>query len=134
MGDDWLRHPAKRRRVRSVLQEIKCRATQFIRKARQRVLDFGGHCPAFKAFVQVSGTPTGSGAVAVNALLSVANTDSPMDGPLPPRIGMPKLQKTHAKPRQNGVVETKAAAKRSLFSSLGSKRPKNGGLKIDIGA
>lgn len=48
-----VRHPAKRRRIRTVLQEIICRAAQFIRKARQRVLDFGGHCPAFKAFVRV---------------------------------------------------------------------------------
>ena len=48
-----VRHPAKRRRIKTVLQEIIYRAAQFIRKARQRVLDFGGHCPAFKAFVQV---------------------------------------------------------------------------------
>ena len=50
-----VRHPAKRRRIRTVLQEVIYRAAQFIRKARQRVLDFGGHCPAFKAFVQVQG-------------------------------------------------------------------------------
>ena len=48
-----VRHPSKRRRIRTVLQEIMYRAAQFIRKARQRVLDFGGQCPAFKAFVQV---------------------------------------------------------------------------------
>ena len=48
-----VRHPAKRRRIKTVLQEIIYRAAQFIRKARQRVLDFGEHCPAFKAFVQV---------------------------------------------------------------------------------
>jgi hypothetical protein len=48
-----VRHPAKRRRIKTVLQEIICRAAQFIRKARQRVLDFGGHCPAFKVFVRV---------------------------------------------------------------------------------
>jgi len=48
-----VRHPAKRRRIRTVLQEIMYRAAQFIRKARQLILDFGQHCPAFKAFVQV---------------------------------------------------------------------------------
>ena len=48
-----VRHPAKRRRIRTVLQEIIYRAAQFIRKARQRVLGFGEHCPAFKALVQV---------------------------------------------------------------------------------
>ena len=48
-----VRHPAKRRRIKTVLQEIMYRAAQFIRKARKLVLDFGGHCPAFKAFVQV---------------------------------------------------------------------------------
>ena len=48
-----VRHPAKRRRLKTVLQEIMYRAAQFIRKARQRVLDFGVHCPVFKAFVQV---------------------------------------------------------------------------------
>ena len=48
-----VRHPAKRRRIRTVLQEIIYRAAQFIRKARQRVLDFGCQCPAFQAFAQI---------------------------------------------------------------------------------
>jgi hypothetical protein len=48
-----VRHPAKRRRIKTVLQEIMYRAAQYIRKARQRVLDFGRHCPAFRAFVDV---------------------------------------------------------------------------------
>ena len=48
-----VRHPAKRRRIKTVLQEIMYRAAQFIRKARKLILDFGQHCPAFKAFVQV---------------------------------------------------------------------------------
>jgi hypothetical protein len=48
-----VRHPAKRRRIRTVLQEIMYRAAHYIRKARQRVLDFGLHCPAFGAFVEV---------------------------------------------------------------------------------
>lgn len=36
-----VRHPAKRRRLKTVLQEIIYRAAQFIRRARQRWLDFG---------------------------------------------------------------------------------------------
>jgi hypothetical protein len=48
-----VRHPAKRRRLKTVLQEIMYRAAQFIRKARKRILDFGRHCPAFAAFAQV---------------------------------------------------------------------------------
>ena len=48
-----VRHPAKRRRIKTVLQEIMYRAAQFIRKARQRVLDFGQQCPAFRALVDV---------------------------------------------------------------------------------
>ena len=48
-----VRHPAKRRRLRTVLQEIIHRAAQFIRKARQLILDFGQHCPVFQAFRRV---------------------------------------------------------------------------------
>jgi hypothetical protein len=48
-----VRHPAKRRRIKTVLQEIMYRAAQFIRKARKLVLDFGQHCPAFRAFCHV---------------------------------------------------------------------------------
>ena len=36
-----VRHPAKRRRIKTVLQEIMYRAAQFIRRARKLVLDFG---------------------------------------------------------------------------------------------
>ena len=50
-----VRHPAKRRRIKTVLQEIMYRAAQFIRKARKLILDFGQHCPAFQAFVEVQG-------------------------------------------------------------------------------
>lgn len=45
-----VRHPAQRRRLKTVLQEIMYRAAQFIRKARKLILDFGAHCPAFAAF------------------------------------------------------------------------------------
>lgn len=36
-----VKHPAKRRRIRTVLQEAMYRAAQFIAKARKRILDFG---------------------------------------------------------------------------------------------
>lgn len=36
-----IRHPAKRRRIRTVLQDIMYRAAQFVAHARRRVLDFG---------------------------------------------------------------------------------------------
>lgn len=36
-----VRHPVQRRRLKTVLQEILYRVAQFIRKARQRWLDFG---------------------------------------------------------------------------------------------
>lgn len=48
-----VRHPAKRRRLRTVLQELMYCAAQFVRKARQWVLDFGQHCPSFNAFASV---------------------------------------------------------------------------------
>lgn len=48
-----VRHPAKRRRLKTVLQEIMYRAAQFIRKARKLILDFGRQCPASKAFAHV---------------------------------------------------------------------------------
>jgi hypothetical protein len=48
-----VRHPAKRRRIKTVLQEIMYRAAQFIRKARQRILDFGQTCPVVDVFAAV---------------------------------------------------------------------------------
>lgn len=45
-----VRHPAKRRRIRTVLQELMYRAAQFICKARQRILDFGRNCPVVAVF------------------------------------------------------------------------------------
>jgi hypothetical protein len=48
-----VRHPAKRRRIRTVLQEIMYRAALFLRKARQLILDFGQYCPAFRAFAEI---------------------------------------------------------------------------------
>lgn len=45
-----IRHPAKRRRLRTVLQEIMYRAAQVIRKARQWWLDLGYASPVLKVF------------------------------------------------------------------------------------
>ncbi len=48
-----VRHPAKRRRLKTVLRELMYRAAQYIRKARQRILDFGRHCPVTAVFAAV---------------------------------------------------------------------------------
>ena len=45
-----VRHPAMRRRLKTVLQELMYRAAHFIRKARQRILDFGHSCPVVAVF------------------------------------------------------------------------------------
>jgi hypothetical protein len=45
-----VRHPAKRRRLKTVLQELMYRAAQFLRKAPQRILDFGRTCPVVAVF------------------------------------------------------------------------------------
>ena len=45
-----VRRPAKRRRLNTVLQELMYCAAQFIRKARQRTLDFGRNCPVVAVF------------------------------------------------------------------------------------
>lgn len=48
-----VRHPAKRRRVRTVMQELIALPAQFVRHARQLWLRFSAHCPGFKAFQHV---------------------------------------------------------------------------------
>jgi hypothetical protein len=48
--DAPLRHPAKRRRLKSVIQELIAVAAQVVRHARRTILDFGVHCPAFTVF------------------------------------------------------------------------------------
>ena len=45
-----IRHPAKRRRIRTVLQEIMYRAAQFVAQARHLVLDFGRGVAAHAKF------------------------------------------------------------------------------------
>ncbi|MEF3192799.1 MAG: transposase, partial [Halothiobacillaceae bacterium] len=48
-----IRHPAKRRRLKTVLQEIMYRAAKFVAHARKLILDFGrgfaGHVQVFVA-------------------------------------------------------------------------------------
>lgn len=47
-----IRHPAKRRRIKTVLQEIMYRAAKFVAHARRLVLDFGRNVAAHvKVFV-----------------------------------------------------------------------------------
>lgn len=45
-----VRHPAKRRRIRTVMQEIMYLAARLIRTGRNLKLRFGRHCPAFNVF------------------------------------------------------------------------------------
>lgn len=47
-----IRHPAKRRRIRTVLQEIMYRAAKFVAHARRLLLDFGrGVAASVEVFV-----------------------------------------------------------------------------------
>lgn len=48
-----LRHPAKRRRIKTVLQELMYLAARLIVKGRRLTLRFSRHCPAFDAFSSV---------------------------------------------------------------------------------
>jgi len=51
LGEDApVRHPAKRRRLRTVLQELIFVSAKLVAHARQKVLNFGRHCPAFTVF------------------------------------------------------------------------------------
>jgi hypothetical protein len=49
-GHSPVRHPAKRRRVKTVLQELMYLAARVREKSRQLWLDFGKRCHAFEAF------------------------------------------------------------------------------------
>ena len=48
-----VRHPVKRRRIRTVLQEIMYVAARLVRTGRRLILRFGLHCPAFDAYRQL---------------------------------------------------------------------------------
>jgi hypothetical protein len=48
--DAPVRHPAKRRRLRTVIEELMYLAANVVNHARSRYLDLGAHSPAFNAF------------------------------------------------------------------------------------
>lgn len=54
---DWapVRHPAKRRRLRTVMQELMYMAARVLRTGHRVVLRFAHHCPGFAAFDVVYG-------------------------------------------------------------------------------
>lgn len=54
---DWapVRHPAKRRRLRTVMQELMYMAARVLRTGHRLVLRFAHHCPGFAAFDVVYG-------------------------------------------------------------------------------
>jgi len=51
--DAPVRHPAKRRRLRTVMQELIGLPARVLERSRYLVLRFGQHCPAFRAFCRV---------------------------------------------------------------------------------
>ena len=51
LGDDApIRHIAKRRRIKTVIQEIILVASRLLQRSRQSILRFGFYCPAYPAF------------------------------------------------------------------------------------
>ena len=48
-----IRHSAKRRRLKTVIQELIFIAARLVEKSRQYLLRFSSHCPAFKSFHQL---------------------------------------------------------------------------------
>jgi hypothetical protein len=48
-----VRHPAKRRRIRTVMQELMYLAARLVESRHQLKLKFSSHCPGFDAFRQV---------------------------------------------------------------------------------
>jgi hypothetical protein len=54
LSDDApVRHPAKRRRLKTVIQELITVSAKLVAHARQAFLNFGRHCPAFVVFHQL---------------------------------------------------------------------------------
>ena len=45
-----VRHPAKRRRIKTVIQELMYLAARFVKTGRRLKIIFSRHCPAFEAF------------------------------------------------------------------------------------
>jgi hypothetical protein len=53
--DAPVRHSAKRRRVKTVIQELICVSAKIATHARNVILNFGRHCPAFAVFERLYG-------------------------------------------------------------------------------
>jgi hypothetical protein len=53
--DAPVRHSAKRRRLKTVIQEIINVSAKVVVHARKRILNFGRHCPAFSVFQRLHG-------------------------------------------------------------------------------
>jgi hypothetical protein len=51
--DAPIRHAAKRRRLKTVMQELMCVAARVVESGRQLALKFSRHCPAFPSFAAV---------------------------------------------------------------------------------
>ena len=51
-----IRHKAKRRRLKTVMQELMYMACRLVFSGRRQTLRFGKHCPGFKAFCTVYGS------------------------------------------------------------------------------
>ena len=52
-GETPVRHAAKRRRIKTVMQELMYLAARVVRTGRRLKLVFSRHCPAFAAFQTV---------------------------------------------------------------------------------
>jgi hypothetical protein len=53
--DAPVRHSAKRRRLKTVIQELITVSAKFVVHARSKILNFGRHCPAFVVFERLYG-------------------------------------------------------------------------------
>jgi len=53
--DAPVRHTAKRRRLKTVMQELIYVSAKLVAHARRKVLNFGRHCPAFVVFERLYG-------------------------------------------------------------------------------
>ncbi|MBF0423607.1 MAG: IS1380 family transposase, partial [Magnetococcales bacterium] len=51
-----VRHPAKRRRIKTVLQELIYTAARLVKSGRRLKLRFGCVCPAFSVFDRLYGS------------------------------------------------------------------------------
>jgi hypothetical protein len=53
--DAPIRHSAKRRRLKTVIQELITVSAKLVLHARRKILNFGRHCPAFVVFERLYG-------------------------------------------------------------------------------